>query len=629
MTASVSAFLTHVRQRGAELPPALSGAILLAAVRLSQQMSHAVRPELLLVAEDRALELIEGPPRPLDSDPYAAPELRKGSALPYDPRVLVYAAGALGYELVTLFPLADEAGAELIGPLAPVIRKAIAPDRKKRYRNLDEMARAIEEIQARPSAAEERLILDAVATTPPAKKLAKVGLKRMAVPSPYAPDPAPGAEAAETPPQLHPVFARDWDPLEVPPAVFFESPVPEPEAEGMVIAEPPEPEGEGARDQVLEPEPGVVEMHESEAQQAHEPVVPPPSPDDPLPALRAEIKEQRDEILVLESRVESLSRLGTRISALEGRLKEQAAPGAGSSLARDVKQLLDERCFADAERALQGAEVQGDPVLLVRLGQALLGQPDPDGTRAARAEEAFWRAADLDPRWALPKALLGTLFVRQGKRRHGTALLRSALALDPGCAEAQAAAGDRIRRTALIFSAAGGAAIGAMALALGVSFAPRTPVAPPANVPGPVIVRVPAPVAPPAASVPLPEKEKPAETSARAEPKPVPEKPHPVLRDQPRPRKPLATAAAGDRAAAAEAVARGDRAIRSFNTKEALAAFEGALKLDPTLPGAHRGMGMVYVLQGKNAEAKAEYQKYLEAAPDAPDAEQIRRLLAR
>ena len=31
-------------------------------------------------------------------------------------------------------------------------------------------------------------------------------------------------------------------------------------------------------------------MHESEAQQAHEPVVAPPSPDDPLPALRAELK---------------------------------------------------------------------------------------------------------------------------------------------------------------------------------------------------------------------------------------------------------------------------------------------------------------------------------------------------
>jgi len=138
-----------------------------------------------------------------------------------------------------------------------------------------------------------------------------------------------------------------------------------------------------------------------------------------------------------------------------------------------------------------------------------------------------------------------------------------------------------------------------------------------------------APVAAPAASAPVLEKEKPAETAARAEPKPVPEKPHPVLRDQPRPRKPLATAAAGDRAAAAEAAARGDKAIRSFNTKEALAAFEGALKLDPTLPGAHRGMGMVYVLQGKNAEAKAEYQKYLQLAPDAPDAEQIRRLLAR
>jgi tetratricopeptide (TPR) repeat protein len=463
-----------------------------------------------------------------------------------------------------------------------------------------------------------------VATTPPAKKLAKVDLKRRAVASPYAPDPAPGAEPAETPPQLHPVFARNWDPLEAPPAVFFESPVPEPEAGGTVIDASPEPEVECV-------EPGVVEMHESEAQQAHEPVLPPPAADDQLPALRAEIQERREEILVLESRVESLSRLGARISALEERLKEQAAPASGSSLSRKVKLLLDERCFAEAERALQGAEVQGDPLLLVRLGQALLGQSDPDGTRTARAEEAFWRAADLDPRWALPKALLGTLLLRRGKRRPGRALLRSALALDPGCAEAQAAAGDHLRRTAVLSSAAGGAAIGAMALALVVSFASRTPTAAPASVPVPMNVRVAAPVtvAAPAPSVPVLEKERPAETAARAEPKPVPEKPRAVLKDPPRPRKPMGTAAAGDRAAAVEAAARGDKAIRSFNTKEALAAFEGALKLDPTLPGAHRGMGMVYVLQGKNAEAKAEYQKYLQAAPDAPDAEQIRRLLAR
>jgi Tfp pilus assembly protein PilF len=73
----------------------------------------------------------------------------------------------------------------------------------------------------------------------------------------------------------------------------------------------------------------------------------------------------------------------------------------------------------------------------------------------------------------------------------------------------------------------------------------------------------------------------------------------------------------------------GDKALRAFNTKEAQAAFESALKLDPGHPPAHRGLGMVYVLLGKNDEAKVEYQKYLDAAPDAPDADQIRRLLAR
>ena len=40
-------------------------------------------------------------------------------------------------------------------------------------------------------------------------------------------------------------------------------------------------------------------------------------------------------------------------------------------------------------------------------------------------------------------------------------------------------------------------------------------------------------------------------------------------------------------------------------------------------------MGMVYVLLGKNAEAKSEYAKYLQLAPDAPDKDQIERLLSR
>jgi tetratricopeptide (TPR) repeat protein len=370
-----------------------------------------------------------------------------------------------------------------------VIRKAVA-ERKKRYQSLDEMAKAIEEIQARPSEEEERLILATVASSSaPAKKLAKVDLAKMAVPSPFAADPAPDAQPHETPAQVHPVFAEDWDPLEAPPAVFFEN---------------------GAPDA----EPGVVEMKESEAQQARQPEPLPPAalPADDLASVRAELKERREEILVLESRLEHLARVGARISALEEKLKE--APGAPSLV---VQAQLNQRRFAAAERS---------------------------------------------------------------------------------------------RRNALIVAAVGGAAAGALALALVVSLSAR-------NVP------VPQP-APPAVVAPV---EKPAEPAARAEPKPVPEKPHPIAppREQ-RQRKPAPT---GNRAAAAEAAAQGDKALRSFNTKDALAAFESALKLDPTLPAAHRGMGMVYVLQGKNADAKVEYQKYLQLAPDAPDADQIKRLLAR
>ena len=35
------------------------------------------------------------------------------------------------------------------------------------------------------------------------------------------------------------------------------------------------------------------------------------------------------------------------------------------------------------------------------------------------------------------------------------------------------------------------------------------------------------------------------------------------------------------------------------------------------------------ILLGKNAEAKAEYARYLDLAPDAPDKEQIARLVSR
>jgi Tfp pilus assembly protein PilF len=81
--------------------------------------------------------------------------------------------------------------------------------------------------------------------------------------------------------------------------------------------------------------------------------------------------------------------------------------------------------------------------------------------------------------------------------------------------------------------------------------------------------------------------------------------------------------------AAESHAANGEKALRAFDTRSARSAFESALQLDPTLPSAHRGMGMVYVLLGRNADAKSEYRKYLKLAPDAPDRDQIERLLSR
>ena len=102
MTASVASFLAQAQKKGTELPPALSGALLLAAVRLSEAQKQAVRPYQLLVDDEGALELLSGDPPATDA--YAAPELRNGAVLADDARVLVFAAGALGYELITLSP---------------------------------------------------------------------------------------------------------------------------------------------------------------------------------------------------------------------------------------------------------------------------------------------------------------------------------------------------------------------------------------------------------------------------------------------------------------------------------------------------------------------------------------------
>lgn len=613
MTASVASFLTQAQKKGAELPPALSGALLLAAVRLSDAQRQAVRPYQLLVDDDGALDLLTGDAPATDG--YAAPELRNGAVLSDDPRVLVFAAGALGYEMTTLTPPrpGDEgAGPEVRGPLAPVIRKAMA-ERQHRYKTLRDMARAIEAIQGRPSRDDERLILAAIAAStqlPASQKLAKMELQKLA-----APEAAPQAPAAKAPPST-PAFTQVWDPLENQPA-----------------AKPPDPP----------------------------PPVPQSAPPPPGPSAAAAEAEERTRYLVgaLESRSRDLADLGTRLLLLEEQVRSSLPPPltGSAALARDVKQLIDRRSFAEAERALQDPLVAKDAILQLLLGQ-VLSSTTSDPSRLDAAAAAFRRASELDASWAQPRALLGAVLWRQGKRAEARTEFHAALQIDPACPEALSAAAlssFRPRAPALALSGAAGAvAVALLAVALRptkevpppqpriesstaieTATAQLQPPRPQPQVPHPGPAPEPQPQAPRPGPAPAPDPQ-----AQHQEPEAPPPSPAPMTLRLPEPEptpapqiakrsRPKPSRASANRPAAALESAKGDKALRAFDTTSAQAAFAAALKLDPDLPSAHRGLGMVFVLLGKNAEAKSEYARYLELAPDAPDKERISRVLAR
>ncbi|HYS11653.1 MAG TPA: tetratricopeptide repeat protein [Myxococcales bacterium] len=614
MTASVASFLTKAQKKGSELPGPLSGALLLAAIRLSEAKAQAVRPYQLLVDDDGNLDLLSG--EPPTGDAYAAPELRNGAVLPDDPRVLVYAAGALGYELATLAspPGGEAVGEELQGPLAKIIRRAMA-ERQKRFRNLTEMLRAIEAVQGRTSKDEERLILSAVAAStplPPAQKLAKIELGKAVGTEPGQP---PAPEPA--PPASSPVFTELTGPME--PQL--------PRGEKMAAAPP-------------------------------EPLQQPPD----LAPLQAEIDGERrarvDLSAAVHAQIQELAHYGTRLALMEEQVRGSvaAAPlSAAAALLRDVNHLLEQRRFGEAERLLRDPIVQDNAPLQLRLGQALSSLSNASGSALARALAAFERASTLDPSWAQPRVELAALSLRLGKRAEAVAHWKEALRLDPGSPQALAALSVP-RRSPVGYALAG--AGGAIATAFLVVL--LRPVPPPAAAPAPAVVA--AAVAPAPASRPAPPPPPTPTSAAEAAPKasapaaaaqplklPVPElkltaspevqaarPPRSETREnreskesresKPRPKK---VASSGGRGAAEAETARGDKALRAFDTKAAEAAFSSALKLDPMLPAAHRGMGMVYVLLGKNAEAKASYARYLELAPDAPDRDQIARLLSR
>ena len=75
-------------------------------------------------------------------------------------------------------------------------------------------------------------------------------------------------------------------------------------------------------------------------------------------------------------------------------------------------------------------------------------------------------------------------------------------------------------------------------------------------------------------------------------------------------------------------VKQGEAALRAGKTDDALAAFKAAIASNPQLGVAHRGMAMVLMMQGKEQDAKREYETYLQLAPTAPDAARIKQLIS-
>lgn len=564
MSASVHDFLDQVRERHLRLPPALSAALLGAAARLSEQQLQGVRPELLVVDTHGGLHLETGEiDAPLS--PYAAPELREGKASPREARVLVYAVGVLGYELVTAREATLEwplAGAELSGPFADVIRKASSPDRRKRFRSLEEMGLALQSVHERPDDDQERRLLLSLTSffqepqeqrplgklelisrkNTPTQSLQPVraqqlGLEGAAVAG-VAPPASPEARVVlEDQPERHALEARFAD-------LAVESAADRKLLHGelqVALARLDELDQVGQRlGQALDARLGdrlaaaqlladeraaatlaqaearaVVQLEEVKAQlvaQASRAQALVEAADgkltaaDQLAAARlasADAKLSRaDEMLgsidlrvkaELAAAAERASATAAAFEARVGQVLETRLRAAGlesgqrpgvpperraREAAREVNELLADRQFAEAERVLAAAlsAFPAAAVLHLRLGQLCAAQ---GGQRAGRAEAAFTKAAELDPSWALPKALLGQALLRRGRKAEGSFHLRSALQLDPRCLDGQERPGNEALRLRTLLAAAGVGALAALLvvlLARALATAPAQPV---------------------------------------------------------------------------------------------------------------------------------------------------------
>jgi tetratricopeptide (TPR) repeat protein len=159
---TVLEILERARSAGQRLPYNEAAVLFAAAVRLAAANDSTLRARLLQIDDAGGLHLTPFDEEAPEADPaYLAPELLSPDAPDKnDPKVQVYAAGVLGYELLTgkHAPRSGHA-ADLSGPLGEVLRLALAPDRRTRIEDLKQLEEAVQGVQPRPPAEGERNIL--------------------------------------------------------------------------------------------------------------------------------------------------------------------------------------------------------------------------------------------------------------------------------------------------------------------------------------------------------------------------------------------------------------------------------------------------------------------------------------
>jgi tetratricopeptide (TPR) repeat protein len=157
--------LERARLGGQRLLPNEAAVLFAAAVRMAATQNATLRARLLQIDDNGVLHLQKFDERAPETEPsFLAPELLGHDApKKTEPRVQVFAAGALGYELLTGHVAPPHApGPELSGALGDIVRMALSQDRRERFQDLVQLHEAIEGVQSRPPAEGERNILSAL-----------------------------------------------------------------------------------------------------------------------------------------------------------------------------------------------------------------------------------------------------------------------------------------------------------------------------------------------------------------------------------------------------------------------------------------------------------------------------------